>query len=252
MLGLLACYPPVHVCAAIHCWSYSSCYLSSSTLSSSGDPRRNYFASRCARREDFRRGRSLRARGWARVLFHSGSESAQSAHCGSRECSEPEERRGRILRRLHGRASQRCSARGTAPCCWKFPTAGTRAFFRLVDGGDEDLRRMPEMHGCCATASPSSAWDGSGMRPAPTHSSYTRRSRKKTGRPSPGCCAAISCFRRVMDEIPLGHLIRRRHWRTRISGSAPHDPRNTLTVAIPAMRSAPLIPRTEWRLRADG
>ena len=113
---------------------------------------------------------SLRAHHRTRLLLAPCRQSAQRAHRRSRQRGELEERRSRVLRRLHGSSAPRTRTRATARCCLKFPTAGMAASLHSSTAATGMPRTTRATAGCCAhgftIVSLGWQWDAAGSRRA--------------------------------------------------------------------------------------
>ena len=127
------------------------------------------------------------------------------------------------------------------------PNRGKSRIVSLVDGGDWNLSQSADdawlLRKGFSIAALGWQWDATG--PDVLHL-YTPVA-KENGRSISGLLRGDLMPSKVMEEIPLGHLITGNIGGTEYPVSNPNDRRNVLTVRISRNAARKIIPRSEWQ-----
>ena len=108
------------------------------------------------------------------------------------------------------------------------------------------------MAGCCATVTASSPSVGSGTPPAMARCACMHQSRRKMALTIRGLLRGDLMPSKVMEEIPLGHLIVGNIGGSEYPVAEPDDPRNQLTVRNAPEAVRAVIPTVGVAIRAHG
>jgi len=127
------------------------------------------------------------------------------------------------------------------------PNRGRSSIISLVDGGDPELARDAGdgwlLRKGFTIVSVGWQWDA----PGPDGLKLYAPIAQEGGRRITGLLRADVMFSRVMDEIPLGHLILGSIGGTEYPVVAPDDPQNVLTVRDSRDAKRMLIPHSQWQ-----
>jgi Alpha/beta hydrolase domain len=127
------------------------------------------------------------------------------------------------------------------------PDRGRPRFMALVDGGDEDLAHDAGdawlLSKGFTIVSVGWQWDAPGQDDLKLYAPIA----KEGGRRITGLLRADVMLARVMDEIPLGHLILGNLGGLEYPVAALNDPRNVLTVRDSRAAKRNLIPASQWQ-----
>jgi hypothetical protein len=137
--------------------------------------------------------------------------------------------------------------KGNGSLLLEVPNRGQSRIVSLVDGGDWDVARDAGdawLLRCGFTiVSLGWQWDAAGADALKLYAPIA----KDHGKTITGLVRGDLMPSRMMDEIPLGHLLTGRIGGTEYPVSAPGDARNTLTVRDSRDAARTVIPRSQWQ-----
>jgi len=127
------------------------------------------------------------------------------------------------------------------------PNRGRSRIIALVDGGNWDIANDAGdawlLRNGYTVAALGWQWDAAGQDALGFHAPIA----KENGKTITGLLRGDLMPSKVMEEIPLGHLILGSIGGTEYAVAAPDDPRDTLTVRDARDGRRTVIPRSEWR-----
>jgi hypothetical protein len=129
----------------------------------------------------------------------------------------------------------------------EIPNRGSTRILSLVDGGDWELKHDAGdawfLRNGYTVAALGWQWDAPGSDALRLYAPIA----KDHGRPITGLLRGDLTPSKLMNDIPLGHLITGRMGGTEYPVSDPNDPRNVLTVRSSPLAPRQMIPRSEWQ-----
>ncbi len=139
------------------------------------------------------------------------------------------------------------TARCNGSTLLEIPNRGSSRILSIVDGGDWDLHSDPGdawlLRNGYSFAALGWQWDAAGDDALRLYAPIA----KDHGKTIQGLLRGDLMPSRLMDEIPLGHLITGNMGGTEYPVSAPSDSRNTLGVRDSREAKPSIIPRSNWR-----
>ena len=137
--------------------------------------------------------------------------------------------------------------KGNGSLLLEVPNRGRPHFIALVDGGDADLGRDAGdgwlLRNGFTVVSVGWQWDAPGPDDLKLYAPIARENGKRIT----GLLRGDLMPSRVMDDIPLGHLILDKVGGLEYPVAAPNDPRNVLTVRDSRDGKRALIPASQWQ-----
>jgi Alpha/beta hydrolase domain len=137
--------------------------------------------------------------------------------------------------------------RGNGSLLLEVPNRGRPHFAALVDGGDADLARDAGdawlLRKGFTIVSVGWQWDAPGQDDLKLYAPIA----KEGGRRITGLLRGDFMLSRVMDEVPLGHLILGNIGGSEYPVALPSDPRNVLTVRDSRDAKRTVIPASQWQ-----
>jgi hypothetical protein len=137
--------------------------------------------------------------------------------------------------------------RGNGSLLLEVPNRGRPHFIALVDGGDADLARDAGdawlLRKGFTIVSVGWQWDAPGQDDLKLYAPIA----KEGGRRITGLLRGDFMLSRVMDEVPLGHLILGNIGGSEYPVALPNDPRNVLTVRDSRDAKRTVIPASQWQ-----
>lgn len=129
----------------------------------------------------------------------------------------------------------------------EIPNRGNSRLLSVVDGGDWELKVNAGdgwlLRSGYTVVALGWQWDAPGRDALRLYAPIA----KDHGHPITGLLRGDLTPSKVMNEIPLGHLITGRIGGTEYPVSNPNDPRNVLTVRVSPLAPRQLIPRSRWQ-----
>jgi hypothetical protein len=137
--------------------------------------------------------------------------------------------------------------RGNGSLLLEVPNRGRPHFIALVDGGDADLARDAGdawlLRKGFTIVSVGWQWDAPGQDDLKLYAPIA----KEGGRRITGLLRGDFMLSRVMDEVPLGHLILGNIGGSEYPVAMPNDPRNVLSVRDSRDAKRTVIPASQWQ-----
>ncbi|MGA8042444.1 MAG: alpha/beta hydrolase domain-containing protein, partial [Terracidiphilus sp.] len=139
------------------------------------------------------------------------------------------------------------TAKGNGSMILEVPNRGRSGLISLVDGGDWNLATDAGdawlLRNGYTIATVGWQWDASGKNAL----AFSAPIAKDHGKSITGLLRGDLMPAKVMDEIPLGHLILGNIGGSEYPVAAPDDPRNVLTVRESREAERKVIPRSQWQ-----